>query len=152
MGVPVDYRCEHCGGTSEQRVESPPPQTVRCPACGSSARRRFSVFGVRRPPPAVADRPAPPALAPCMRHPDVPALCHLSPSVARAWVARARNDGRSLERELAAQEQLPPHVASERVQAHINHRGHHHGSTSGLGIEAVTNAEHGADSAAPAAT
>jgi hypothetical protein len=102
----VDYRCNRCGGVREERLPSPPPAMMTCVACGGSARRLFSAPAVLRSGPATG--PAPPAPPPptCLSHRDIPALCHLDPSVAPAWIARARGDNRALERELARQESL----------------------------------------------
>jgi hypothetical protein len=105
VSVRVDYLCGHCGGVHERRVASPPPPVAPCVACGADARRMYSPVGVL----GRAGPPGPPPAAPsgpaaCVTHPDVPALCHLDPSVATAWIARARGDTRTLERELARQE------------------------------------------------
>ncbi|MGH3069666.1 MAG: hypothetical protein ACRDOH_23140 [Streptosporangiaceae bacterium] len=100
----VDYRCPRCGGLTERLVPSPPPENLPCPACRAPAVRKFSPVGlVRRGGPAPA--PAAPGRRPaCSAYPDVPALCHMEPSAARAWVARARGDNRALDRELERQD------------------------------------------------
>ncbi len=102
----VDYRCDRCGGVMEQRLPSPPPPTLACVACGGAARRLFSAPAVvRGGPPTGTTAPSSPTPA-CLMHRGVPALCHLDPSVAPAWIARAKGDNRTLERELARQERL----------------------------------------------
>jgi hypothetical protein len=144
MGVLVDYRCTQCAGVTEQRVPPPPPAQRACPACGGIARRVFApagVIGRSRPP---AGMPAPGTGAPsgsgsarpdrggasgpdaavplCLRYRDVPGLCHMAPSAARAWIARARGDNRALDRELERQERAasegsggPPVVTHHHV-------------------------------------
>ncbi|HLI39906.1 MAG TPA: zinc ribbon domain-containing protein [Streptosporangiaceae bacterium] len=144
MGVLVDYRCTRCAGVTEQRVPAPPPPQRACPACGGIARRVFAPVGVigRSRPPAGVPAPGtgapagsgsarpdrggargPGAAAPlCLRYRDVPGLCHMAPSAARAWIARARGDNRALDRELERQEQAagegsggPPVVTHHHV-------------------------------------
>ncbi|HET9970146.1 MAG TPA: zinc ribbon domain-containing protein [Streptosporangiaceae bacterium] len=100
----VDYQCLRCGGRSERLVPSPPPGQLPCPACRAPATRKFAPVGLLR-----RSAPAPVAAVPerrpaCAANPDVPALCHMEPSAARAWVARARADNRALDRELERQE------------------------------------------------
>ena len=101
----VEYRCGTCRGRTERLVPSPPPSEQSCPACGSRAQRRYSPIGLvgRTTPPS---RPS--GLHPgpsCRDYPDVPGLCHMTPSAARSWVARARKDNRALETEIERQEQ-----------------------------------------------
>lgn len=100
----VDYRCDRCHGVSEHRVHAPAPATVPCPACRAPARRRFAAVGLLRGTPAPAPQPRTAPRALCRDNPDVPGLCHMTPDAARAWVARARGDNRTLDRELARQE------------------------------------------------
>jgi len=135
MGVLTDYRCERC-------VAVPPPTHAPCPACGAPARRLFSPPALGRgrssgselssgphgndasQPTSRARNPMPP----CLVHPDVPALCHLDPRGARAWVARAQGDHRTLERELAFQEARQGEAAGSGAapgSAHHHHHAHH---------------------------
>jgi hypothetical protein len=79
-----------------------------------------------RPERAPTASPSPDPL--CIRNPDVPGLCHMSPSAGRAWVARARGDNRALDRELERQERAakvsPPTLAD--VVAHDHSHSHRH--------------------------
>ncbi|MCF7550813.1 zinc ribbon domain-containing protein [Pseudonocardia sp. WMMC193] len=126
----VDYRCGTCEGVSEHFVANPVPSAVECPACRAPALRRFAAIGLsgRAAPPA--DRaPVEPGRSLCLDNRDVPGLCHMTPDAGRAWVARARRDNRSLERELERQERSlkenPTHAPSPVS--------HDHGSASGTG-------------------
>lgn len=100
----ADYRCVTCRGRVERLVPAPPPTELLCPVCGDRAQRCYRpihLAGVARPPSADGhDRRAPS----CRDYPDIPGLCHMTPSAARAWVARARGDNRALEHELQQQE------------------------------------------------
>lgn len=101
----VEYRCDTCGGRTEGLVPSPPPSERGCPACHGRAQRRYSPIGLvgrATPPRDPSDRDPGPS---CRDHPAVPALCHMTPSAARSWVARARKDNRALEAEIERQEQ-----------------------------------------------
>jgi hypothetical protein len=111
----VDYTCPDCGRVAERWTVSPPPSNAACAACGGVARRVWSPVGLRRGaqrsgPPADqtaggaakgAPRPGPPL---CSQFPQVPGLCHMSPSAGRMWVARYRRDNRAVDAELARQE------------------------------------------------
>ncbi|MGH9098838.1 MAG: hypothetical protein ACRDV8_01230 [Acidimicrobiales bacterium] len=64
-----------------------------------------------------------------MSNPDVPGLCHMTPAAGRAWLARARNDGRALDRELERQEKeggMSPPTIDDVVSHHHFHPGHSH--------------------------
>jgi len=125
----VDYRCDNCLGTSEHLVSNPVPATVSCPACLSSARRRFAPVGLSGRASAPVDQPVQSNRALCRDNPDVPGLCHMTPDAARTWVARARKDNRALERELAYQERTlkeNPGKVLEPV-SHTHGHGHGHG-------------------------
>ncbi|MGQ0481944.1 MAG: hypothetical protein ACT4O0_13115 [Pseudonocardia sp.] len=127
----VDYRCDNCLGTSEHLVSNPVPPTVSCPACLSSARRRFAPVGLGGRAAAPVDRPVQSNRALCRDNPDVPGLCHMTPDAARTWVARARRDNRALERELAHQERTlkenPGKVLEPVSHTHGPTHGHGHG-------------------------
>lgn len=131
MSLLVDYRCDRCLGRTEAWVRSPVPATRPCPACGGTAKRAWSPVGLVRGQAAPSARPeaSQPAEPLCVRNPDVPGLCHMSPSAGRAWLARARKDNRALDRELERQEQAaavrPPTLAD--VAAHDHGHGHTHG-------------------------
>ncbi len=106
MPVLVDYACPACSGRVEAWVPTPAPPVGTCPACGSQSRRVWSPVGLSSgsgtaEPAVTSTHPVRPL---CATNPDVPGLCHMSPSAGRAWVARARGDGRALDRELARQE------------------------------------------------
>jgi putative FmdB family regulatory protein len=42
----VDYRCNGCGATHEVFASSPVADSVACPDCGATARRRFGLGGL----------------------------------------------------------------------------------------------------------
>ena len=42
----VDYRCDACAATHEVFASSPVADTIACPACGATARRRFGLGGL----------------------------------------------------------------------------------------------------------
>ncbi|MGF1596206.1 MAG: hypothetical protein ACFCVK_04640 [Acidimicrobiales bacterium] len=139
MTVRVDYRCRRCGHVVELEVATPPAAT-RCRSCGSTAKRQWSLFGVGRRDlrtaveGAVEGAVAPsPGLGPgggrssepCRTSPGVPGLCLLGDSAARALVARATNDGRSLERE---QRRQTAHLSETgRHGTVVSDHGHSHG-------------------------
>ncbi len=105
MAIVVDYRCADCGALQEAYVASPPPPQRRCAACGGTSRRRWSPVGILSKRGEAAAAPAAPSSASlCAQNPDVPGLCHMSPSAGRAWVARYRGDHRALDAELSRQE------------------------------------------------
>ncbi len=119
--IRVDYRCSACAVRAEHVVASPPPADVGCPSCSAPARRVFSALAVvgRASAPAPArTRVAAPS---CASNPGIPGLCHIAPEAATAYVARARGDNRTLERELERQEQ----VARERPDAVLSPVGGH---------------------------
>jgi len=99
--VLVDYRCSGCGRVTESWVARPVPDTRPSPCCGAEARRRFggSILGRA----GTAGKPGP--------APEIPGLCTLSPTAARAMTARVRGDTRALEREIAHQEATRPTTA-----------------------------------------
>jgi hypothetical protein len=123
----VDYRCSDCGVRSESFVTSPAPSTLVCGLCGGESVRRWSPVGMitstRDPAPPREPRPS---ASLCAQNPDIPGLCHMSPTAGRAWVARARGDHRALDAELARQEAAAAVVAPTMADA-ISH-GHSHGS------------------------
>lgn len=131
MAILVDYVCRGCDGRVEAWVASPPPAVGTCPACGAESRRGWAPIGT------LTSRPRTEAAGPsarsggrraaplCASNPDVPGLCHMSPAAGRTWVARARRDNRSLERELARQEKaaavVPPTLADITAHDHGHH-------------------------------
>jgi hypothetical protein len=144
MSILVDYRCDQCLGRTEAWVPSPVPATWPCPACGAAAKRAWSPVGLLRGPAGLSSSTGPagraeaPPLAEsraaeplCARNPDVPGLCHMSPSAGRAWLARARNDNRALDRELERQERAAavraPVLADAVAHDHGHGQGHDHG-------------------------
>ncbi len=136
----VDYRCDNCLGTSEHLVSNPVPATATCPACLSSARRRFAPVGLAGRASAPVDKPVQSNRALCRDNPDVPGLCHMTPDAARTWVARARKDNRALECELAYQERTlkeNPGKVMEPV-SHTHGHGHGHGTSPAPGTGAGT--------------
>lgn len=117
----VDYRCPRCGGLTERLVASPPPKRLPCPACRTPANRQFSPVGLLRCADPPRQAPAAPTQRPaCSEYPDVPALCHMEPSAARAWVARARGDNQALDRESERQEKVL-RERPEQVQDPVHH-------------------------------
>lgn len=131
MAILVDYRCQSCAGRFEQWVPTPAPHRLVCPACGADAPRAWSpvALGGRAravPGPGTGTAISGSAATPlCVTNPDVPGLCHMSSSAARAWLARARKDNRSLEREIAWQEQAAK-AGPPRLEDVISHN-HSHG-------------------------
>ncbi len=131
MAILVDYRCTGCGRRHEHFVQNPAPEQLACPGCGSAARRLFSPVGMisqRGDARAPGPRPGAPAetmASLCAQNPDVPGLCHMSPSAGRAWVARARSDHRALDAELARQQSAaeitPPTIADAISHVHSPH-------------------------------
>jgi putative FmdB family regulatory protein len=120
----VDYRCPRCEGITERRVPAPPPAELTCPACGSAARRVFSpvrLGGVARAP----GKPPPRREPQCRDDPGVPGICHMEPSAARAWAARAHGDNRALDREIERQERRLAAAPDEPVSPVHQHHVHH---------------------------
>lgn len=121
----VDYRCRECRAVQQQWTISPPPSTSSCPSCGNEARRLWAAIGL-------GGRSAEPSTAPastaksrplCSRYPQIPALCHMSESAGRMWVAKYEKDNRTIESELARQEHRakdkPPTMAD--AVTHLHH-------------------------------
>lgn len=138
MSVRVDYRCGTCGGVAEHIVASPPPPERTCVACGAAARRVFAPVGLRLSQRSGASRAPGERFgagipgsgrdvgdAMCLRAPGIPGICHMQPDAARAWMARARGDNRSLERELERQERGLKETGTPLAEP-VAH-GHHHG-------------------------
>lgn len=124
----VDYRCPACDGISEHFVSNPAPPTMQCPACRAPAQRRFSAVGLSgRAAQRVESKPATSDRALCLDNRDVPGLCHMTPDAARTWVARARRDNRSLDRELERQERNLAETAGHVVDPVSHDHGHAHG-------------------------
>ncbi|WP_291054232.1 hypothetical protein [Herbiconiux sp.] len=144
MAILVDYRCTACGSRHEAFVASPAPALRTC-ACGGEARRLFSPVGMisgrgsggadatTAPAPGTAAAASEARRARkekaefaslCAQNPDVPGLCHMSPSAGRAWVARARGDGRALDAELTRQQAAaaisPPTMADAISHEHTH--------------------------------
>ena len=141
MTVRVDYGCERCGRV-EEFARRAPSVTRTCSACGGTAKRRWTTFGigrVRSGDSAVASdgpTPAPPSagsgkLGPdlCRSNSGVPGLCLLGESAGRALVARAKGDGRALERE--QQRQTEVLVRSGHHEAVMSDHAHSHGGGAG---------------------
>ncbi len=125
----VDYRCEVCDGRSEHFVSNPAPATMECPACRAPAQRRFAPVGLSgRAAPPVEHKPGKPERALCLDNRDVPGLCHMTPDAARTWVARARGDNRSLDRELQRQERSLRENAGPAADPVSHDHGHSGGS------------------------
>lgn len=132
MTVLIDYRCSVCGSTNEAYVETPAPARRECEQCGGESRRRWSPVGMisnRTDAPRPVRRTRPSAQSLCSQNPDVPGLCHMSPSAGRAWVARYRGDGRALDAELARQQvaatEKKPTIGDAISHSHT-HEGHQH--------------------------
>lgn len=125
MPVLVDYICITCSSQTEEWMPSPPSSTKPCPACGGEAKRLFAPVGLMRGAKAPSSAPAKSAAPLCLTNPDVPGLCHMTPAAGRAWLARARKDNRSLERELASQEAAAK-VSAPTLDSVVSH--HHHGN------------------------
>jgi hypothetical protein len=137
MGLLVDYSCPDCRRPHEAWVQRPVPAEHPCPVCGRAARRRFGGALLRgTPAPSTAAAPSTGTGALCQRYPTVPGLCHMTPAAARGWIARARGDGRSLDRELERQEtavaagdpamSVPP-INHDHGHGHDRSHGHGHG-------------------------
>jgi hypothetical protein len=133
MAILVDYVCRTCSGRSEAWVPSPPPASRDCPACGAAASRAWAPVGMvsssaAAPSAHPAGRPQRVADPLCVRNPDVPGLCHMSPSAGRAWVARARGDNRALDRELERQEAAAKVATPSLADVVAHDHGHSHGA------------------------
>lgn len=104
MAVLVEYRCPACGARTERWAAHPVPALADCARCAQPARRRFGgallAAGGSTGPPSdpVGDGGG------CAEVSGVPGTCTLVPTAARMLAARARRDGRALEREVARQE------------------------------------------------
>lgn len=134
MAIIVDYLCPDCGSRAEAFVVHPVPSSRACDSCGGESRRRWSPVGIvsRAPdtPPAPA-RPAPtrPARSLCADNPDVPGLCHMSPTAGRTWVARYRGDHRALDAELEKQQKaaaVSPPTMADAISHEHSHAAHTH--------------------------
>jgi hypothetical protein len=107
MSILVDYQCPTCGTRAEHWAPSPPPASVSCGSCGAESRRLFAAVGLSgaRPPatdPLASSTRTGPTL--CQQYPQIPGLCHMTPSAQRRWVATYTRDTRAQEREIARQE------------------------------------------------
>lgn len=135
MTVRVDYCCKRCGQLEEFALPTP-SATRTCSACGGTAKRRWTTFGIGRAQTGDAALAGPGASAPgtarsrkpgpdlCRSNPGVPGLCLLSESAGRALVARTKGDGRSLEREQQRQtEMLATTGSHEAVMSDHGHGG-----------------------------
>ena len=136
MSVLVDYRCTSCGVRAEHWEPSPPAPTRACASCGAEARRLFAAIGLSGSSPTDTRDAAPLAGIPaaasrepaagsgrgptmCQQYPQIPGLCHMTPSAQRRWVATYARDTRAQEREIerqetAAKEKAP--VLSDAIQ------------------------------------
>lgn len=127
MAIIVDYRCTVCGLLREAFVDSPAPPRRPCVDCGGESVRRWSPVGIisRRQDKLPVVSQAKKFESLCAANPDVPGLCHMSPSAGRAWVARYRRDNRALDAELARQETAaaisPPTMADAITHTHSHH-------------------------------
>ncbi|MDH3681642.1 MAG: zinc ribbon domain-containing protein [Acidimicrobiia bacterium] len=136
MTVRVDYRCRRCGLVVELQVETPPTAT-RCGDCGGTAKRQWTSFGIGRTERSGSGVAAQPTAARprdqrdgelCRTNPGIPGLCLLGESAGRSLVARATNDGRSLERE---QHRQTAHLSETgRHGTVVSDHGHCHGGAS----------------------
>lgn len=104
MPILVDYRCASCGTQSEQLARQPVPSESTCSACGALARRRFSAAALLAKTSTSEAPAAPVGNHSCADHRGVPGSCTLTPAASRMLTARASNDQRAVERELARQE------------------------------------------------
>jgi hypothetical protein len=129
--IVVDYACRDCGAMSEHWLASPPPTAVACPRCGGSARRRWSPIGLTstaatRPDTRVgrdvaADAATAGGGSLCARYPQVPGLCHMSPTAGRVWVAKYLQDHRAVDVELARQRDASRGAAPTMSDAVTHH-------------------------------
>ena len=154
MAILVDYRCRSCAARFEQWVSAPAPHRLACPACGADASRAWSpvALGGRARAvsgPGTGTAISGPAATPlCVTNPDVPGLCHMSPSAARTWLARARKDSRSLEREIARQEQAAKAVPP-RLEDIVSHTHSHGSGLNATGVHSTPDHTHVARSTRP---
>lgn len=104
----VDYRCTGCGGRREHWVASPPPSTHDCPTCGGEARRTWSPIGLggrnRLPSQTASPAPGVQQPAPCQQYPQIPGICHMTPSAQRRMISAYTRDGRARDAELGRQQ------------------------------------------------
>lgn len=132
MTILVDYRCKHCSTITEAFVESPAPSERTCTTCGETSRRAWSPVGLISGASSAKSAQQGPDVKParrslCATNPDVPGLCHMSESAGRAWIARYKGDGRSLDRELERQEKAAK-VSTPTMSDAISHN-HSHTAT-----------------------
>lgn len=123
MPLLVDFVCTGCGTRQEHWTPSPPPAAMACPTCGRSARRVWSPIrlgrGASQDAASTKASPAEPSL--CQQYPQLPGLCHMTPSAQRRVVATYRKDGRALDQELGHQEEaarLRPPALSDAISHH----------------------------------
>jgi hypothetical protein len=121
----VDYTCCVCGQVQEEWAASPPSSTSSCRACGSKANRQWSAIGLggRAGDPNAPSARTPPARNLCSQYPQIPALCHMSESAGRMWVAKYTKDNRAIESELSRQQSRSKEKAPTMADAitHLHH-------------------------------
>jgi hypothetical protein len=121
----VEFKCTECASRSDYWTPSPPPALVRCARCGGeSAKRVWSAvsLGGRRAQPVSRDTADSVDL--CRRYPQIPGLCHMTPSAQRRWVATYLGDGRAVDSEIEKQERaakVGPPTMADAISPH------HHG-------------------------
>lgn len=109
MPILIDFHCAQCGTRDERWAPSPPPSSVECIACGGEARRAWAPVGLLGRGSTSASDPdystaSGSGTRMCQQYPQIPGLCHMSPSAQRRWVAAYTRDNRALDQELARQE------------------------------------------------
>lgn len=128
MPILIDFNCRECGSRGEQWTPSPPPTSVWCTTCGGQARRVWAPVGLRESdstnvsPPYGHPAPSETGGQLCQQYPQIPGLCHMTPSAQRRWVAAYTRDNLTFEQELARQEK----AADVKAPTMADAIGYHH--------------------------
>lgn len=98
MAILIEYACTSCQRSRDYWCPQPIPTTQACD-CGGTARRRFSARLL-----SGAGTPQNDQAAPAEHTHSLPGTCTLTPTASRMFQARANNDNRAIEQEIAHQE------------------------------------------------
>ena len=137
-----EYHCLACELTFESLCAAGGGQRAKaCPRCRRRSPRVTSAFAIaagvgRREEPAVSSTPAAPPL--CMRHPEIPLLCHMDPPSAERFVAHVRGRGAEYDDRMAARaehakkrSERPPSIPEAAAHSHGHAHEHRHAHAHG---------------------